>query len=702
MNNTYIAVMYRSAVFCFIVFVLFPFSSLSIPFKGIDSLKEAINKVNSDSDKIKILVLLSETIACSDTGKVRYANDALQLAQKTKWSHGIIIANIQLGIIHQNCIRNNSRAIAYFQKAATYSGITNDISNKAIALNGIAIAYLNLSQYSKALNYFKQVFALKSSTEMELGTLGNMGVIYTNIGDYPKALACYDSSLRLLNELKKKASDKGEIYTLQMAGLLIAIGDIHVAMTQYDKALDNYNAALKLTEQVENKVFKIDALMAIGKTYYVKKDNAKAIEFYTQALENCKKFNDQQNEPAILNQLSNIYREQSDLKKALEYALASQNIAEEKNYLNQLPVTYTTLGKIFAAKKNYKVAIQYLQKAITICTKNCAIVNERDAWEALSNIYTEMRQPARALDAFKRFIVLRDSIYNTEKAKELTRIGLQYQFDQEKQAQTAQHDLDMQRQRIFTYSGFGGLLAVLLLSFFIYRSYNHQKKANVAISRANEAMSEEKQKADGLLRNILPEDVAKELKTHGNVHARRFDNVTVIFTDFVNFTEAGVRFSPEELVAELHTCFMAFDRIMGRYNIEKIKTVGDAYLAVSGLPYANPNHAKDIIKAAIECRDFMVARRKKMGDLTFAMRVGINSGTVVAGIVGSRKFAYDIWGDTVNTAARMEQYSDPDKINISQETYELVKNDFACTDRGEIDAKHKGKMRMYFVEHKHA
>jgi adenylate cyclase len=172
----------------------------------------------------------------------------------------------------------------------------------------------------------------------------------------------------------------------------------------------------------------------------------------------------------------------------------------------------------------------------------------------------------------------------------------------------------------------------------------------------------------------------------------------VLFTDFVNFTEAGERFSPQALVAELHTCFKAFDIIVSKYNIEKIKTVGDAYLAVSGLPNANPAHAREVVMAALEIRDFIAERRKQLGDQTFDIRIGVNSGTVVAGIVGVKKFAYDIWGDTVNIAARIEQYSDPGKINISQSTYELVKDTFTCTDRGEIDAKHKGKLRMYYAE----
>ena len=147
----------------------------------------------------------------------------------------------------------------------------------------------------------------------------------------------------------------------------------------------------------------------------------------------------------------------------------------------------------------------------------------------------------------------------------------------------------------------------------------------------------------------------------------------------------------------MHKCFKAFDEITSKYNIEKIKTIGDAYLAVSGLPAANPKHAEDIVAAAIEIRDFMTKRQKEIGNRTFGIRVGINSGNVVAGIVGVRKFSYDIWGDTVNIAARMEQNSEEGKINISETTYQLVKDKYPCIYRGKVEAKNKGSIDMYFL-----
>jgi adenylate cyclase len=210
-----------------------------------------------------------------------------------------------------------------------------------------------------------------------------------------------------------------------------------------------------------------------------------------------------------------------------------------------------------------------------------------------------------------------------------------------------------------------------------------------------EALVIEKKKSDDLLLNILPAEVAEELKETGNTKAQYFDQVSVLFTDFVNFTQISERLSPEALVQELDECFRAFDEIIERNGLEKIKTIGDAYLAVSGMPVYKEQHAVNAARAALEiiaCID----QRKKEGH-AFEVRIGIHSGPLVAGIVGVKKFAYDIWGDTVNTASRMESSGEAGKLNISETTYQLVKEHFACTYRGKVDAKNKGAMDMYFV-----
>ncbi|NUM30987.1 MAG: PAS domain S-box protein [Bacteroidetes bacterium] len=224
----------------------------------------------------------------------------------------------------------------------------------------------------------------------------------------------------------------------------------------------------------------------------------------------------------------------------------------------------------------------------------------------------------------------------------------------------------------------------------IIRDITEKKKAEMAIL-------EEKKKSDDLLLNIFPKQVAKELKTKGKASTKKFDNVTIIFTDFKDFTSLAHSISPVKLVKELNELFSKFDSIVESLRIEKIKTIGDAYFAVCGLPQVNKDHAVLCIKAAKEMFKYLEMRNKK-NKIQWNMRVGIHSGPVVAGVVSKKKYAYDLFGDTVNTASRMESNGEVGKINISESTYQLVKDVYKCSPRGQINVKGKGDLTMYFVE----
>ncbi|HEX7869649.1 MAG TPA: adenylate/guanylate cyclase domain-containing protein [Chryseobacterium sp.] len=260
-------------------------------------------------------------------------------------------------------------------------------------------------------------------------------------------------------------------------------------------------------------------------------------------------------------------------------------------------------------------------------------------------------------------------------------------INQEKKDAIAKAELESsQNQKNIWAVGAG--LSLLLLGFAGF-SYNQKRKDNKKIA-------EEKQKSDDLLLNILPYEVAEELKEKGKTSAKHFDEVSVLFTDFVNFTANSERIGVQEVLNELNICFTEFDSIMEKYNLEKIKTIGDAYLAVSGLPVPNDQHAKNAVNASLEILTY-IQQRKKDNPNALDIRIGIHSGPIIAGIVGVKKFAYDIWGDTVNTAARMEQNSALGKLNVSEATYNLIKNDFTFEYRGKIETKGKGALEMYFV-----
>lgn len=240
----------------------------------------------------------------------------------------------------------------------------------------------------------------------------------------------------------------------------------------------------------------------------------------------------------------------------------------------------------------------------------------------------------------------------------------------------------------------------LLIVAFAIRAYILKRRGVVVMRNKNYQIVKEKEKSDNLLLNILPETVAEELKEFGRTTPLKHEIATVMFTDFKGFTKFSEKNSPEDLVAMIDHYFSAFDEIIARHHIEKIKTIGDAYLCASGIPKENPDHAVNMINAAFEFLDFVKktsAEKQKTTGAHLEMRIGIHSGPLVAGVVGSRKFAYDIWGDTVNIAARMEQSGEPGNINVSETVYQLVKHLYQFEFRGEVEAKNKGKMKMYFV-----
>ncbi len=229
----------------------------------------------------------------------------------------------------------------------------------------------------------------------------------------------------------------------------------------------------------------------------------------------------------------------------------------------------------------------------------------------------------------------------------------------------------------------------------------HNKELEQLVEERTSELQKEKQKSDELLRNILPEKVAIELITHGVATPRHYDSVSVLFTDFQGFTKLASEITPQELVHTLNECYSAFDDIIGRHKLEKIKTIGDAYMCAGGLPTENTTNATDAVAAAREIQEWIAKwnmEREGKGMKKWDLRIGIHTGKLIAGVIGKKKFAYDVWGDAVNIASRMESGGEINKVNISNATYELVKDQFNCTFRGRIEVKGKGEIEMYFVE----
>ncbi len=219
------------------------------------------------------------------------------------------------------------------------------------------------------------------------------------------------------------------------------------------------------------------------------------------------------------------------------------------------------------------------------------------------------------------------------------------------------------------------------------------------INQRTVELQAEQTRTKELLHNILPKEVADELSATGSVRSVRHEAVTILFTDFSEFTQAVSAMPADRMVAELNEIFEAFDSITDAHGVEKIKTIGDAYMAAAGLPKACPDHAHRCVRAGLKMIDYL-NERNRTTSFKWSLRVGVHSGPVVAGVVGKRKYAFDVWGDTVNIASRMENSGEIGRVNISAYTYDLIRHEFDCEYRGKVDAKGKGSLDMYFVSGK--
>jgi len=327
--------------------------------------------------------------------------------------------------------------------------------------------------------------------------------------------------------------------------------------------------------------------------------------------------------------------------------------------------------------------------------------------ECLYRAFEAQGDAGRALTALQRMLVIQDSLLSRERAKGLMSVEMNYAFERQLLADSLQRlkvqqaaDLKYQmritqewsQKRVFSV----GVVFALLLAIGLWSRLDHMR-------RSRNQIDTERAKGERLLLNILPHSVAEELKASGHTVAKDVESVSILFTDFTDFAILSERMSAKELVALIDTYFRAFDRIARQFGLEKIKTIGDAYMCAGGLPESKPDSAVNTVRAALAMQRWVgerAAERSGSNQTYFNMRCGIHTGAVVAGVVGDSKFQYDVWGATVNTAARMESSGEVGRVNISHATYELVKEhqDLVFTPRGRISVKGMGELEMWFVE----
>jgi len=404
---------------------------------------------------------------------------------------------------------------------------------------------------------------------------------------------------------------------------------------------------------------------------------------------------------ALLN-IATIHAMQGNLQAARMNYEEVRDLLRKGGFADRLVSCYQNLGSIHKQLGDFDRAVAYKDSAIALARASGYLQGEADATLGLAEILRARTPRNEAFDQLNRYLKLHDSILDSDRIKAVTEMREKYETEKKERdnqelraanLEAALRQEQLRRTRNIYLLG-GLLVLVSAIGLWSRLRYVHRSRA---------AIQKEKDISEGLLHNILPEEVAAELKQKGYADVKEFEVATILFSDFKGFTTLSEKLTAPELVAEIDHCFKGFDAIMENYHIEKIKTIGDAYMAAGGLPVPAHGQPLDVVHAALDMQEFMKdykTRRQAEGRLFFEMRLGLHTGPVIAGIVGVKKFAYDIWGDTVNTASRMESSGAIGLVNISRSTYALVKDapGLAFTPRGKVEAKGKGEMEMWFVE----
>jgi len=606
------------------------------------------------------------------------------------------------------------KGLDYMQRTLRISEETGNVRSMTRCYHGIGRYHEQRGEYDEALRYYTkslETFRANADDRGVIGALISIGVVHKSRGDYERAIATLGEALTLA-EAKQDAVSVGSC--------LDNIGNLHARQGDHAKAREYYERALVHAEGSSDKEGAMQSLMNLGNASSDLHENEQAIAYFNRSLDLARSIGDKKTEAIILNNLCTVYSELGEVDKALDHCQRGLALKREVGFTKGVSNSLANIGTVLIRAGRYREAKPYSEEALELAREAGNAPEVRDVALDLSHIYRALHEPERSLALYELHVQMKDSIDRDENQRAVLRQEFKYNY--EKQA-LADSLVSVQRQRasaelLQKERDRRNLLMVagLVAIAFGAVSYRQRRRTQKALVRSDE-----------LLLNILPEEVAEELKEKGEAEAKQIENVTVLFTDFKGFTAMSERLTPKELVRDIHECFSAFDRICTKHGIEKIKTIGDAYMAAGGIPTPNTTHALDVVKAALEIRDFIEegkARKISEGKPYFEIRIGVHTGPVVAGIVGVKKFAYDIWGDTVNTASRMESSGEVGQVNISEATYALLKdvveddvasthrvdpnhvegNDqrkrpaFTFTPRGKVQAKGKGEMEMYFVE----
>ena len=553
--------------------------------------------------------------------------------------------------------------------------------------------------------------------------------------------AAYSSASEALELARRRGDRSGEGHAL------LQLGRLRQRAADHDAALDDYQGALTVFEALGDLDGQAEALNNIGAVHHYDRNYDQAGAYYARSLALRERLGDRAKLALPYNNMGSLLEDVGDPDSALYYHRMCMALRQQEGDSAWLVVGYSHIGACHDLAGRTDSALFYLRRAEVLgsvhgsrsvqatmrCMLGTALLHagrtsealhhcteayrsarslgepyiEQESCKCLHQANARLGRNAEAYAMLDRYTTLRDSMFGVERATARARIEMTHLYERRRMADSLDR-LDAQRRselayqerlagerdqkRLFLFAGVG----VLLVAAGLLNRLRYLRRSRNLIER-------ERQRSEVLLRNILPGPIAEELKEHGRAVAREVEGVSILFTDFHDFTRLGEQMDAQSLVGEIDACFRAFDAICARHGLEKIKTIGDAYMCAGGLPTPWDGSALHTVRAALEMQAWVDERagaRSAKGEPAFRMRAGVHTGPVVAGIVGEAKFQYDLWGDAVNTAARMESSGAVGRVNISASTHALVKDTpgLRFEARGGVQTKGKGMLTMYFVE----
>ena len=675
----------------------------NLPTKAISFYRQAMNKINNQlTEDVLNDIRMEIAFNFANNNQQDSANfyylKAKSYYDKKEETRGTINCLQQLSRFHTN-INNYSEAIHYNMALLGHYKRLQDKGQQAIVYNNIGYNYHELKDYKNAINYFElaEKIAEENIKIDKIGLYINLAIAYSNLGNRTKANQNFNAALKLIPA--KDIKRRGEVEQL-LTNNYLKQGDIYNALRYNETTIDLAKRAK--SDELLSRAYYTAA--QIQENLY---DYEIALRYYQKhlRLRDSFRLEERINQQKLLQQQQGLERAEREIRLLLvnqevqKLTIDQLKLAEEKKSLEVKQLELDNRAK----EDELRLAAQEkeVQQALL---KNKELEAEQTRQQlALSKQELLSIQGAQEISKLKQReqeqqLVLQQKLAEEIQRKaDITRLELEQDAAQAKLKQEASF-----RKFVYGVAGLTTLILFLILAGLLYFRKASQMLSyqNQQIEAQKEELEKERNVSEQLLLNILPEQTALELKTKGKATPRAYDMVSVIFTDFRNFTSIAATLDAEELIESLNKYFMAFDQILEKHGLEKIKTIGDAYMCVAGLPSPQEDHAIRAVNSALEMQRYVRENQPLQtaeGSQQWRMRLGIHSGPVVAGVVGSKKFAYDVWGDTVNVASRMESSGKESRVNISEATFQLVKDQFLCDYRGEIDVKGKGKIGMYFI-----